>query len=272
MAPLHISTHGLLLTLTAQPLTPDAFAPFGEVIQNPRPDVHPSRFADAGPLPSDAISANQGSAIKYQHVTRMLNRYHQAPSGVPGVAVMNMFVCASRKLQSRRAGRDAPTLHTGASSSSSSSPGPGSSSSFFEVNILERHPYTTQTFTPLSISGPASAAARNRQGYYLVIVAPNVAGPPPDPSPASPAASPPDLAALRAFVATTDQAVTYGAGTWHAPMVALGPEGSTVDFVVTQFANAVGNEDCQEVVFGGPGEGSIFVEVVQTTSSTASKL
>lgn len=258
MAPLHIPTHGLDLTITAQRLTPDAFAPFGEVIQNPRPDVHPSKFANAGPLPLDAISANQGSAIKYQHVTRMVNRYAQAPSGVPGVAVMNMFVCASRKLQSHRPGRrrepaDAllPT------------------SSFFEVDILERHPYTTQTFAPLSTSGPASA--RSRQSHYLVVVAPNVAGHPSS-SPESPAASPPDLAALKAFIATTDQAVTYGAGTWHAPMVALGPEGSTVDFVVTQFANAVGIEDCQEVTFGAPGGGNICVEIPQPSSPTASRL
>lgn len=257
MAPLHIPTHGLVLSITAQPLTPDAFAPFGEVIQNPRPAVHPSKFADAGPLPFDAISANQGSAIKYQHVTRMLNRYHDASSGFPGVAVMNMFVCASRQLQSHRPGRRLPQPPT------------SSSSSFFDVNILERHPYTTQTFTPLSTSGPT--APRGRQTCYLVIVAPNVAGSP-SPSPESPAASPPDLAALRAFVATTDQAVTYGAGTWHAPMVALGLEGSTVDFVVTQFANAVGIEDCQEVTFAAPGEGSICVEVLQPPGSTASRL
>lgn len=247
MAPLHIATPaGPHTTITAHPLTREAFAPFGEVVQNPRPDVHPSRFADAGPLPFDAVSANQGSAIKYQHVTRMVDRYDQAPSGTPGVAVMNMFVCASRQLQRRRPGSGSET---------------SSSSSFFEVNILERHPYTTQTFTPLSTSAAAPTGSR-RRGCYLVIVAPNVAGSSPHPSsPASPAVSPPDLAALRAFVATTDQAVTYGAGTWHAPMVALGPEGSTVDFVVTQFANGVGAEDCQEVTFGTPGGGDICVEV-----------
>lgn len=257
MAPLRIPTHGIDLCIAAQQLTSAAFAPFGEVIENPRPDVHPSRFADAGPLPFDAVSANQGSAIKYQHVTRMANRYHEAPSGTPGVAVMNMFVCASRDLQSRRPGRGRPVETS------------SRASTFFEVNILERHPYTTQTFTPLSTSG--SAVQRGQKSYYLVIVAPNVAGPR-QPSPESPAVSPPDLAALKAFVATTDQAVTYGAGTWHAPMVALGPQGSTIDFVVTQFANAVGIEDCQEVTFGTPGEGTISVEVPQPSTSISSKL
>lgn len=254
MAPLHISIHGLDTTVTAQPLTPGAFAQFGQVIQNPRPDVHPAKFADAGPMPLDAVLANQGSAIKYQHVTRMVNRYDQAPSGVRGAAVMNMFVCASRKLQSHRPGRRPGTT--------------SSTSAFFEVNILERHPYTTQTFSPLSTSGPTSPTSPHG---YLVIVAPNEADAI-SRSPESSASSPPDLSRLKAFIATNDQAVTYGAGTWHAPMVALGAENSTVDFVVTQFANGVGNEDCQEVTFGSSGDGSVYVEVPTWTHSSKSRL
>lgn len=255
MAPLHISISGLDITVTAQRLTPDAFAPFGEVVQNPRPDVHPSRFADAGPLPFDAVPANQGSAIKYQHVTTMRNRYDQAPSGVPGVAVMNMFVCASRKLLSHRPGQRGQGRTA-------------STSSFFEVAILERHPYTSQTFAPLSTSADSDLTSRHG---YLVIVAPNV-GKSSSLNPESPASSPPDLSALKAFTATTDQAVTYGAGTWHAPMVALGPENSAVDFVVTQFANGVGLEDCQEVTFGSSGEGSVYVDVPHTLDSRLSRL
>lgn len=46
-------------------------------------------------------------------------------------------------------------------------------------------------------------------------------------------------------MATGNQAVTYGAGTWHAPMVVVGDR--PVDFVVVQFANGVGIEDCQEI-------------------------
>jgi ureidoglycolate lyase len=41
------------------------------------------------------------------------------------------------------------------------------------------------------------------------------------------------------------QAVTYGAGTWHAPMIVVGDR--SIDFVVVQFANDVGIEDCQEI-------------------------
>lgn len=62
-----------------------------------------------------------------------------------------------------------------------------------------------------------------------------------------PGAGLPDLTRARAFVATAEQAVTYGAGTWHAPMVALGEPGTALDFVVVQFANGVDVEDCQLV-------------------------
>lgn len=251
-----IDTTELDLTVTAHLLTPDTFAPFGEVIQNPRPDVHPSNFADVGPLPLDAISANQGTAIQYQHVTRMVDQYGQAPSGVPGAAAVSMFVCSARKLQSQRPGRSGKA---------------SSSSSFFEVNVLERHPYTTQTFTPLSASGSKASDGKH---CYLVIVAPNlktVSGS--DTLRAESAvSSPPDLSGLKAFIATTDQAVTYGAGTWHAPMVALGPEGSALDFVVTQFKNGVPSEDCQMVFFGKPGDGAVCVEVPMSSSGSKSKL
>lgn len=268
MAPLKITIRGVDVVAKAQPLESNAFAPFGEVIQNPRPGLHPSNFAAAGPLPLAAVSANQGSAIKYQHVTHMVNKYGQAPSGRPGTAVMNMFVCAARKLG---------TTHK-SSTSHSSTP----SSRVFEVGILERHPYTTQTFAPLSTSGPASP----RGGHgYLVIVAPGLQTPSDSstgrtPSPTAPgihysrqAQGLPDLQRLKAFIATTDQAVTYGAGVWHAPMVALGPEGSTVDYVVTQFANGVAIEDCEEVVMESPeANGHILVELPRSSSSTTSRL
>ncbi|KKY39515.1 putative ureidoglycolate hydrolase [Diaporthe ampelina] len=277
MAPLRISIRGVDVVVTAQPLEASAFAPFGEVIQNPRPGLHPSNFAAAGPLPLAAVSANQGSAIKYQHVTRMVNMYDQAPSRRPGVAVMNMFVCAARKLGTRQG-----TSHSTTPSSRVFE--------VFEVGILERHPYTTQTFTPLSTSGPASPPGEHG---YLVIVAPGLQTPsgssagrtpshalataPTDPDRGihynSQAQSQPDLQRLKAFVATTDQAVTYGAGVWHAPMVALGPEGSTVDYVVTQFANGVGIEDCEEVVMESPGNnGHILVELPLSPSSKVSRL
>jgi len=152
----------------------------------------------------------------------MRNEYFQSPSKDPGKAVMNIFSCFPRSL----------------STSSFSI------SQVFNVRILERHPYTTQTFIPMNM------ASTEPSTKYLVIVAPTLS-----PTEAFPNLGPPDLSNLRAFVANGAQAVTYGTGTWHAPMVVLGEK--RVDFVVVQFANGVPEDDCQEVELEGQG-----VEVV----------
>ncbi|KAK0644603.1 ureidoglycolate hydrolase-domain-containing protein [Cercophora newfieldiana] len=271
---LTISLPGRSLVIDASPLRASSFAPFGDVVENPQPTLHPSSAAatianSPSPLPFNPVSANQGSAIKYQHVTRFIDLYAQAPSSTPSTAVASMFVCASR------------TLLPDPSSSSSSS-------EIFPVTVLERHPYTTQTFIPLS----ASPAKR-----YLVIVAPSL--PPSEqdrnlPVPASPCTNSPhvknhklpgrglpDLRGLRAFIATSEQAVTYAAGTWHAPMAALGEPGTALDFVVVQFANGVPVEDCQEVFLDGsvvgeegvvPGEGAVLVVVPKGNGGRGAKL
>ena len=107
------------------------------------------------------------------------------------------------------------------------------------VKILERHPFTTQTFCPLGV------AADDSETYFLVIVAPSLDMTIRLSKRATSLRNPPDLAGLKAFVARGDQAVTYGPGTWHAPMVVLGK--NRIDFLVTQFVNDVPEDDCQEV-------------------------
>lgn len=67
----------------------------------------------------------------------------------------------------------------------------------FMVDCLERHPLSCQIFTPM------------RCARYLVIVAPTGAD------------DKPDLAHALAFIGSGEQAICYGAGIWHAPMVAL---------------------------------------------------
>ncbi|CAK7268352.1 hypothetical protein SEPCBS57363_003050 [Sporothrix epigloea] len=253
--PDRLDVAALRLTVPAEPLTADAFAPFGDVIENPRPDVHPSQFAAAfGSLKPAAaakihnpVSANQGSATKYQHVSKLADRYAsgRAPSGEASEPLASMFVCAARTLIND------PTGSAG--------------SGLFPVTILERHPYTTQTFVPLS----TQSATDTR---YLVIVAPNLddAEIPAGMS----TTNPPNVQRLRAFVARGDQAVTYGAATWHAPMAALGMADTALPFFVFQFANGVGPEDCQEVVLdSGPDstEGmSVAVRVPPVSESTPS--
>ena len=65
----------------------------------------------------------------------------------------------------------------------------------FVVEMMERHPLGSQAFVPLS-GKP-----------YLVVVAP--------------AGDPPDVAALRVFLARGDQGVNYAPGVWHHPLLAL---------------------------------------------------
>jgi ureidoglycolate hydrolase len=222
------------IQVTAVPLTQEAFEAYGSVIQNPRPDVHPSAFAShSSSLPPNAVSANQGFAIQYRNVSRIRNLYGQSPSG-RGDAATSMFVCSARQLAAVNDTQDT-----------------------FAVRVLERHPFTTQTFAPVSSSATG----------YLVIVAPSLPASGADahlPVPRGddlPGRGLPDLRGLRAFVATDTQAVTYGAGTWHAPMVALGEPGTTLDFVVSQFTSGVAVEDCQLVEFETPGMTEPSVDV-----------
>ncbi|KAI4254691.1 MAG: hypothetical protein L6R42_007091 [Xanthoria sp. 1 TBL-2021] len=193
------------------PLTESEFAPFGKVIECP---LKPSTITFPASLPTlhKVVPANQDTALKFIDVTYMRNCYGSAPSNIPAKAVMNMFSCFPRLLGSTNK-TDFPV----------------------DVKILERHPYTTQTFIPLGVG-------REAQGMYLVVVAPTL--PPTGQSPFT-TMGPPDLNKMRRFWAHGGQAVTYGVGTWHMPMAVVGEE--RMDFVVVQYANGVADEDCQEV-------------------------
>ncbi|KAL4969300.1 ureidoglycolate hydrolase [Aspergillus stella-maris] len=217
------------LTLIPEPLTRESFAPFGTAIIPPLPrttttppSTHPKPDSKHIPEP---VFANQGSALKYSPISPLTDYYKQwnCPSGRPSEARMSMFSCFPRTLKNM---------------------GGKSGKRVFDVGILERHPFTTQTFTPLGL-------APDSETFYLVIVAPSLAGQAQsaktDEGGTVTIFNPPDLSKIRAFVARGDQAVTYGAGTWHAPMVVLGR--NRVDFVVCQFVNGVVDEDVQEVRF-----------------------
>lgn len=62
---------------------------------------------------------------------------------------------------------------------------------------LERHPYSAQTFVPLSV------------GRYVVLGVPSLAD------------GSPDVANARAFVIGPGRGICYRRGTWHAPMTVL---------------------------------------------------
>jgi len=91
----------------------------------------------------------------------------------------------------------------------------------FEVALLERHAFSTQVFIPM-----------NGVDKYLVIVA--LGG------------DSPDLATLRAFVATGSQGITYRPGVWHHPLVAMYRPGDFVSLVWEDGSK----RDCEVVKLG----------------------
>ncbi|KAF3936802.1 hypothetical protein ABW19_dt0203619 [Dactylella cylindrospora] len=247
------------LSIPVLPLTPEAFSPFGSVIENPRT--------------TSTSNVNQGTAAKYPEISPLVS--YPPPSGKPSTSRLNLFVCNPRQLTDN--GRT------------------------FTVHILERHPYTTQTFIPIGLD------REDDRRKYLIIVAPTL----PESnrvsrsgsfwrSPSfslslrrrsggifsSKKSSPrnslsevpttnsvgkdvsgtvkpkgrglPDLNGLKAFICRGDQAVTYGVSTWHAPMVVLG-EGP-IEFVVAMYENGVPLEDCEECDVEG---GNVKIEVVK---------
>lgn len=59
----------------------------------------------------------------------------------------------------------------------------------------------------------------------------------------------PDPSLVKAFVCKGNQSVTYGAGTWHAPMVVIDETIAHIDFAVFIHENGVPDDDCEECYF-----------------------
>lgn len=234
MAP--ILTSNPSITLVPEPLTPENFAPFGTAICSPIPrDLNlapePANLPPHNPTP---VLANQNSALKYSPISPLLDRYKNGcPSGKAAEARMTMFCCFPRQLRTvttpRRPDKEV-----------------------FDVRILERHPYTNQTFIPIDLSSHSKVGNGVEEPIFLVVVAPTLRGEiataKNDKGETITIRDPPDLKNVKAFIAHGGQAVTYGVGTWHAPMVVLGRR--RVDFIVVQHVNGVDDEDCQEAAFG----------------------
>ncbi|KAG0736274.1 hypothetical protein G6F16_002078 [Rhizopus arrhizus] len=162
-------------TLTAMPLTSEAYAPYGDVI-------HP-------PGARSKTGANQGTASKFHHVALVNNLFPQ------GDGKMNVCIFRCKPAQQLP----------------------------FTVKLLERHPYSTQAFIPMTSGGTRG---------YLVVVALNGID------------DRPDLSTLKAFIATSTQGVNYRQGVWHHPMIALD---SVTDFAVIVHENGIPKDDCNEV-------------------------
>lgn len=88
------------------------------------------------------------------------------------------------------------------------------------LRVLEKHPSSTQMFVPMNAE------------RYLVVVAEGEDAP--------------DLSTLAAFVAIGTQAITYRAGIWHHPMIALDAiDEGPIDFVCLVFDDGTAS-DCVE--------------------------
>ncbi len=153
------------LVILPEPLRPEAFAPFGDVI------------SAAG----HGVSANQGTATRFNHAAALCTL---RPEAAANLAVFRALPW---------------TL-----------PMP--------VQLLERHPHSTQMFVPMRVE------------RYLVMVA----GDGPDGGP--------DLDTLRCFVCEPGQAINYRPGVWHHPIVALD---SPADFVMLAWEDGSPG-DCEE--------------------------
>ena len=120
--------------IPALPLTPEAFAPFGQVIQ-----AYDDLNAVPSPRTTRITGANQGTAVKF-HKLALLESSYPAEAG----ATTGLSVYRCKPIDVAPNGR-------------------------WEVKLLERHPCTNQAFIPMG----AGEGIDNPGQTYLVIVALN---------------------------------------------------------------------------------------------------
>lgn len=126
-------------------------------------------------------AANQGTAVRFDHCAELIST---RPGAKPNLAV---FRSKARALP-------------------------------IELQLLERHPCSTQVFLPMVLS------------RYLVCVAPPLAD------------GSPDVERLVAFVCAPGQGIAYAPNVWHHPMVALDAPG---EFAMLAWEDG-GPRDCEE--------------------------
>ncbi|OCF43935.1 allantoicase [Kwoniella heveanensis CBS 569] len=159
------------LTLPVLPLTYEAFKPYGQVIQG-------YSFSSSAPKGIPTTTANQGTASKFHRLGKIEADY-PAGQGKPGGVAIGAVKAANRL-----------DVASGVK---------------IQVELLERHRFTTQAFIPLG-RGPNTPAP----GGFIVVVALNGAD------------DNPDLKTVRAFLATAAQGVSFDRGIWHHSLLTVG--------------------------------------------------
>lgn len=158
--------------LHASHLNPSAFASYGGVISS-------------NVLTPQTVYVNGGTARRTPEVVPTDNRYDEAPSKKPAKVVLNASLAGPREVSPWSGGteKEGEEEH-------------GEAKRVFRFKMLEKHPYTTQSFVPMG--GDVK---------YLVVV--------------TDGDEKPNLKGLKAFVARQKQGVCYGVGVWHAPMAVI---------------------------------------------------
>ena len=110
------------LVIPVLPLTPEAFAPFGRVIQA-------YDDATAAPKGTKTTSANAGSATKFHKLSLVESSYPKVAGATTGISV---YRCQPLAI---------------------------SDSGFVSLNVLERHPFTNQAFIPMGQSSGSGTAS-----------------------------------------------------------------------------------------------------------------
>lgn len=171
------SKDSFVTMITCEPLTKIKFAPYGSIIS---PDEEIGSSNDNG------NNANQGTAMKVSQVSGIINNTTNIT--VPN---WNLFRCFPQRHLKINV-NEKSFKHT--------------------VRILERHPFSSQTFVPMG-------RAADKVSYLVIVALPDAS------------LTKPDLTTVKGFLCKGNQAVTYGAGIWHAPMIVLGEE-DYLDFAV----------------------------------------
>lgn len=269
------SSPQVIVQLVAQPLTKEGFAPFGDVVDNPLAGSH-ARATQAQKVSGQSNASPGGAVIAEDDERNLLaetatyNVYHRAPSRKPVQAVLQLLAYKPRSAREGQAKADSG--HAAAPSDTR-----------YSVESLQRHPFTAKRLMPVGVSSldsssqyliivaPTLPPTRKRQARPPPFPPPEPrrrrslvdvlsrARPPPFPEKTAKAASLsskkkpllpgpglPDLQNARAFLAHASQAVVYGPGVWHAPVIVVGTK--PVEFVLVRHVNGVPQEDRQEVV------------------------
>lgn len=208
-------------------VTRESFAPFGEVIEMPSSEQQGDQHHPTTTTTATTTTlANQGTAQKYHRLANVVN-LRPPTSATPNLCI---FHC-----QPRNHSTNDDDKHE------------------FHVKILERHPHSSQIFLPMVQQREQQPLQKGLR--YLVIVAEG-----------DPHTDTPDRSTLRAFMFHGWQGVSYRAGCWHHPMIALD---SPTTFAVLVHEDGT-SEDCHEHHFSssssgdddGDEEGARYVVVI----------